>query len=223
LNWSAGFRFDDLNILRSGMELRREKLPMVDLGLQRRRQSGRDTQYLYSFDIGFGLDGLGSEIIAHDLIEDPRSTDFAVLRTSSTWVRRLSDRWTARLDGFGQLTTDVLPYLERFKIGGDRLGRGFEVTEIAGDQGIGAKAEVRRRLPRASANFGRPSVYAVYDIGAVWKNDLAGRDSAASGGIGLTTVFRNTTAQIEFAKPLTGPDIEGKNDLSMFIEFNVKL
>jgi hemolysin activation/secretion protein len=223
LHWSAGLRFDDLSILRSGTELRREKLRMVELGLQRRRRSGSDTQYLYSFDISYGLDGFGSEIIAHDLTEDPRRTDFAVLRTSTTWVRRLSDRWTARVDGFGQLTSDVLAYLERFKIGGDRLGRGFEVTEIAGDQGVGAKAEIRRRLPRASATFGRPSVYAVYDIGAVWKNDLPGRDSAASGGIGFATEFRNATAQIEFAKPLTGPDIEGKNDLSMFIEVSVKL
>ena len=40
----------------------------------------------------------------------------------------------------------VLPDSERFKIGGDRLGRGFEVAEIAGDSGIGAKIELRRDL-----------------------------------------------------------------------------
>ena len=47
-----------------------------------------------------------------------------------------------RLDALAQQTPHTLPYGERFKIGGDRLGRGFEVTEIAGDQGLGAKVEV---------------------------------------------------------------------------------
>jgi hemolysin activation/secretion protein len=41
-----------------------------------------------------------------------------------------------RIDALSQQTAYTLPYGERFKIGGDRLGRGFEVAEIAGDQGM---------------------------------------------------------------------------------------
>ncbi|HSG65856.1 MAG TPA: ShlB/FhaC/HecB family hemolysin secretion/activation protein, partial [Gammaproteobacteria bacterium] len=63
-------------------------------------------------------------------------------KASLTRVARLGERWTTRLDGFAQYTSQVLPYAERFKIGGDRLGRGFEITEIAGDRGVGAKIEL---------------------------------------------------------------------------------
>ena len=49
----------------------------------------------------------------------------------------------------------VFPDSERFKIGGDRLGRGFEVAEIAGDRGIGGKLELRRDLMNTDGPLGR--------------------------------------------------------------------
>lgn len=60
-----------------------------------------------------------------------------------------------RIDALSRTSAYVLPYGERFKIGGERLGRGFEVAEIAGDQGIGAKSEGRSSLLRAPSSLGR--------------------------------------------------------------------
>jgi hemolysin activation/secretion protein len=114
-----------------------------------------------------------------------------------------------------------LPYNERFKIGGDRLGRGFEVAEIAGDQGIGAKVEARRRLINAPTQLGRTSVYGFYDVGAAWKQDVAGRESAATTGFGFATQGRRTSGSIELAQPLTHPDVEGSVDLSLFAELAI--
>jgi hemolysin activation/secretion protein len=115
----------------------------------------------------------------------------------------------------------VLPYVERFKIGGDRLGRGFEVAEIAGDRGVGAKIEGRRSLPQAPARFGRASVYGFYDIGAAFKRDALGRESAATAGVGVSARAERAQSTLELAKPLTHGDVEGNRDLSLFFELVV--
>ena len=97
-----------------------------------------------------------------------------------TELVRFGQRWSVRLDAFGQQSAYVLPDGERYKIGGERLGRGFEVTEIAGDQGLGAKAELRREMSSAAAAVGKTSLYGFYDFAAAWKQDQPGRESAAT-------------------------------------------
>ena len=106
--------------------------------------------------------------------------------------RRFADLWSVRFDGFAQNSGYVLPDSERFKIGGDRLGRGFEVAEIAGDSGIGGKLELRRDLMNTESFIGRLSAYGFYDIGAAWKQDAPGRESAATAGTGLAIAGRRT-------------------------------
>ena len=127
-----------------------------------------------------------------------------------------------RLDALSQYSADVLVDSERFKIGGDRLGRGFEVTEIAGDSGIGGKLELRRDVVNTEGMFGRLSTYGFYDIGAAWKQDLPGRESAATAGLGFALQGAALTGYVELASPLTGPDIEGKNDASVFAELSYR-
>src|SRR4029079_15102277 len=88
---------------------------------------------------------------------------------------RFAERWTLRFDGFAQFSNDELPDSERFKIGGDRLGRGFEVAEIAGDRGLGAKLELRRDLVSTDSFLGRVSAYGFYDFGSGWEEGRRGR------------------------------------------------
>ena len=127
-----------------------------------------------------------------------------------------------RFDGFAQNSGYVLPDSERFKIGGDRLGRGFEVAEIAGDSGIGGKIDLRRDLIETGSMAGRLSAYGFYDIGAAWKQDAPGRESAATAGTGLALQGGSLTGYLEVAAPLTGPDIEGKQTASVFAEISYR-
>src|SRR4030095_1772374 len=110
----------------------------------------------------------------------------------------------------------VCLYGEVFKIGGDRLGRGFEVAEIAGDQGLGAKVEGRSQLRNAPPSLGRASLYTFYDIGAAWKHAARGRESAATAGFGFATQGDRFSGTLELAKPLTHADVEGRKDLRLF-------
>jgi len=116
----------------------------------------------------------------------------------------------------------VLPDSERFKIGGDRLGRGFEVAEIAGDRGLGAKLELRRDLVSSESFLGRVSAYGFYDFGSAWKEDRRGRESAATAGTGLAIAGAALTGYLEVAAPLTGPDIEGQRNASIFAELSYR-
>ena len=222
LTLSAALDADDLEILRSGARLRDERLRMLTIG-PRWTWRQRRTQYLVGVELVKGLDGLGSGLAALDLTEDLRRSDFTLSRFTFTRLKRVNERWSVRLDALGQQSAYTLPYGERFKIGGDRLGRGFEVAEIAGDQGIGAKVEVRRALPQAPAALHSVSIYGFYDIGAAWKQDMLGRESAATAGFGFATQGGRLTGTLELAKPLTHPDVEGRKELSLFAEIALAL
>jgi hemolysin activation/secretion protein len=224
-DWGAsvfvGLKLEDLEISRSGQRLRDERLRMIETGTGWNWRGGSASQYVGSLELVKGLDALGSGLAALDLANDPRRADFTLLRMNLVRATRLNERWSIRLDAFAQQSAYVLPYSERFKIGGDRLGRGFEVAEIAGDQGIGAKVEARRRLTDAPALLGRASIYGFYDGGATWKQDVPGRESAATAGIGFATQRRRTTGSLELAQPLTHADVEGSRRLTLFAELAV--
>jgi hemolysin activation/secretion protein len=223
MSLTASLDLDDLTIRRAGEPLRAERLRMVTVGPRWLWNQGRAAQYFAAIEIVQGLDALGSGLTALDLAEDPRSVDFTLSRLTFTRVSRLGELWSVRLDALGQQSADILPYGERFKIGGDRLGRGFEVAEIAGDHGIGAKVELRRRLTNGPAPLRQGSVYGYYDVGAAWKQDIPGRESAATAGIGFARQSDRLSGTVELAKPLTHPDVEGREGLSLFAEIVLAL
>jgi hemolysin activation/secretion protein len=117
----------------------------------------------------------------------------------------------------------VLPNTERYRIGGDRLGRGFEIAELAGDQGVGAKAELRREMSGTASNVGKTSLYGFYDFAAAWKQDQPGRESAATAGIGFAVEYWRLSGSLEVAQPLTHADVEGDRETKVFAEVRLKL
>jgi hemolysin activation/secretion protein len=223
LGWSASFDWDDLDIERDDAPLRSEKLRVLEVGGRLSGRAGTSSQYLLGLQVRRGLDAFGSELEAVDLVDDPRRKDFLITKLQFTELLSFAQRWTARLDAFGQQSAYVLPDNERYKIGGERLGRGFEVTEIAGDQGLGAKAELRREMSGAAAPLGKTSLYGFYDFAAAWKQDQPGRESAATAGIGFAVEYWRLSGFIEVAKPLTHADIEGDRDAKVFAEVRLKL
>jgi hemolysin activation/secretion protein len=156
-------------------------LRVVELGGRITGRAGASSQYLLGLQVRHGLDAFGSTLDALDIIDDPRRKDFWVTKLQFTELVRFAQTWTVRLDAFGQQSGYVLPDGERYKIGGERLGRGFEVTEIRRRPGPGRQGELRRELSSAAAVLGKTSLYGFYDFAAAWKQDLPGRESAATG------------------------------------------
>lgn len=212
----------DLVIGRSDLALRDERLRMLEVAFTRTWRTGA-AQYSGSIEAVKGLDGLNSGLVALDLTDDPRRADFLAWRLRFVRLARFTPSWSFRMDAFGQQSAYTLPYTERFKVGGERLGRGFEVAPIAGDRGIGAKLELRRDLSGAPALLGRASLYGFYDLGAVWRNDMPGRESAATAGFGFDVRSERASASLELAGPLTHPDVEGEDDPRLFFEVTLRL
>jgi len=221
LSGSLGFEAEDLVIDRAGDVIRDDRLRIVE-GLLRANWLAGATSMSANLQVRHGLDALGSGLDASDLAHDPRRADFIATLVQASAYRRFADRWSVRLDMFSQISGYVLPDSERFKIGGDRLGRGFEVAEIAGDSGLGGKLELRRDLLNTETFIGRLSAYGFYDIGATWKQDLPGRESAATAGTGFALQGAALTGYLEVATPLTGPDIEGNQRASVFAELSYR-
>jgi hemolysin activation/secretion protein len=222
LTLDAAFDASDLTINYRGVEFRDERLRVVEGGLRAGWRGAASFQYSANLQIRKGLNGFGAGLQALDLADDPRKVDFLLTQFGGTVYRRFATDWSLRLDGFAQFTHDVLTDDERFKIGGDRLGRGFEVAEIAGDRGLGGKLELRRDLTDGDGPLGRLSAYAFYDIGAAWKNDRDDRESAATAGTGLGISGATLSGYLEVASPLTGTDIEGKRHASIFAELSYR-
>jgi hemolysin activation/secretion protein len=221
LTASGAFEADDLSIDRDGAIVREDRLRIAEAALRASWPAGV-TQFSANLQLRHGLDAFGSGLNAVDYPADPRRADFYVTLMQATAYRRFATHWSLRLDTFAQSSRHVLPDSERFKIGGDRLGRGFEVAEIAGDSGVGGKLELRRDLRNTESFIGRLSTYGFYDIGAAWKQDRPGRDSAATAGLGLALQGAELTGYLEVASPLTGPDIEGNRDASIFAELSYR-
>ncbi len=221
LTASGAFEADDLTVDRDGETVRDDRLRIVESAL-RANWRAASIQFSANLQMRHGLDHFGAGLDASDLVVDPRRADFFVTLAQASAYRRFADKWSVRLDVMGQTTGYILPDSERFKIGGDRLGRGFEVAEIAGDRGLGGKLELRRDLVNTESFAGRLSTYGFYDVGAAWKQDRPGRESAATGGLGLALQGAALTGYIEVASPLYGSDIEGKREATVFAELSYR-
>ncbi len=217
---TTGIEAENLAIRRSGTRFRDDRLRILETALRAAARAAGGMQYSANLQLRHGLKGLGAGLDADDLASDERRADFLSSQLQATALRRFATHWTARVDLFAQYSDHVLPDTERFKIGGDRLGRGFEVAEIAGDRGLGGKAELRRELLDAGDILGRISSYGFYDAGTAWKEDRPGHDSATTAGLGFAMSGASLTGYVEVATPLHGPDIEGKRSASVFAELS---
>lgn len=133
-------------------------------------------------------------------------SDYTTFNFTATRLQTLTPRFTLAVSMEGQATGDPLLSSEQFGLGGAQFGRGYEPSELTGDQGLAASTELRYSPPSTS-QFA-PQFYGFYDVGVVWLNKpLSGEqngDSLASAGAGLRfTLLQHLTADFTLAKPLT--------------------
>ena len=114
----------------------------------------------------------------------------------------------------------MLTYEREFKVGGSGSGA-VSRSARRGVSGAGA-SELSPSFPSYHLPV-RPSAYAFYDIGATWNQDVSGRESAATAGLGVAAQAGRYSGYLELAKPLTRPDLEGRRGATVFGGLNVRL
>ena len=99
---------------------------------------------------------------------------------------------------------------EQFGLGGGAFGRGYDPSEVTGDDGIAAKLELQWTPNLELGQLRYTQVYAFYDVGEAVtqhvRRDGTGQatGSLASAGMGTRlALFDHYTSNIELAKPLT--------------------
>jgi hemolysin activation/secretion protein len=123
-------------------------------------------------------------------------------------LQRIWGPFTGLVAVAGQVSNDPLLASEEFGFGGNEYGRGYDSSEITGDQGVASKVELAYSHSVQKKYFNDYQIYTFYDLGKVWNKDPGAgqpsRESAASAGIGTRMTFLpNVKGDMFIAKPLT--------------------
>jgi hemolysin activation/secretion protein len=108
----------------------------------------------------------------------------------------------------GQLSANSLLIGEQFGIGGENFGSAYDPSEITGDSGADARAEIRYNRSGDLALIPYYQLYGFYDIGKVWNRDTPEGtppgESLADTGLGLRfNAAQPLSGGVEVAAPLT--------------------
>ena len=194
-----GYDYDDSRIRYQKVDLETDRVSVAQTGI---RLDGRicDTPIAGQLSIRRGLNVFGAGVTAVDGTSLP--ANFTVIGGQALAVVPWNAVLSSRFSLLGQWTDDILPFDERFKIGTDVLARAFKTAEFAGDSGVGAKAEMRARMPFLSSRLGEPIAFGYSDYGTTWQHNLSSQEHAATVGLGLAWESRFLGGSVEWAKPV---------------------
>lgn len=215
----TGLDMDNLDVRQDGTVTREDRLRSIKSGVSTNWR-GDSSVNLITFETELGINGLDSRLDDFNDPNDAREKNYAIATLHYVHLNELSDNWVLRWDGYGQHSPHVLPSIKRFKVGGNRIGRGFEAAAASGDRGAGNKLELQRRVDLGPSGFALKNLYTFYDLGSTWRNDSTGRESAASAGVGCTIRGDFLSAYLEIAKPLTHGDADGERGVGIFVEMS---
>lgn len=143
-------------------------------------------------------------------------------------LQRVSSSVNMLIAGSGQWASAPLLSAEEFGVGGMDIGRGYDPSEIVGDNGLSGKVEIQWNEPKKVKYINDYQLFAHFDIGRVWNKDAttsAGkRDSIASAGIGVRAdITEDIEAGVGLSLPLTRQrDVTNDNDPRYYFNISHK-
>lgn len=200
-----------------------DRLRVVRLGAQYSFTDGWGGATSIDLEFSHGLDILHAT--SPDTTIPSRAdgcSDFTKFTADITRRQGLTESLLLEVNISGQKTANTLLSSEEFSLGGKRLGRAYDPSEITGGDGIGASLELQYASPWKFGLVETLQFYGFYDIGAVWGPGI-GRDSLASAVIGVRiTLPAGFGGGLEIAKPLTTRvSAEGENGDDPRVFFNL--
>lgn len=194
-----------------GVPLSRDKLRVARVGTTFDHADSWQGITNAKLELSHGLDIGSASTVGDSLISRTRGTgtDFWKARAELARLQRLHTSWNLLLAISGQFSSHALLAGEEFGVGGENFGRGYDVSEILGDHGVAAKAELQVTFPVGWEHLQSWQLFGFYDIGLVFNKDteagsLSDSDSLLSNGVGIRARMTNTlTADVTLANPLT--------------------
>jgi hemolysin activation/secretion protein len=138
---------------------------------------------------------------------------FTKTKLDVTVARNLFSKLDIVATGSAQWADGALVGSEEFGAGGARFGRGYDYSEIVGDQGLAGAVELRWTWRKLNDWLTSLQLYAFADGARVW-NENASTEALASAGAGLRVgVLPGFSAALEVAKPISR-DVQSHGDRS---------
>lgn len=187
------------------------------------------------FGLGFNtvdvLFSQGLEVMGSNSKGDPDVTrptfdpDFLKMELEAQRLQRITSDINLLLGVKGQWSSNPLLSSEEFGVGGISYGRGYDPSEIIGEDGIAGKIEVQWDAPYNLSLLEDYQLYGFYDAGRVWNEDPAGdltikKETVTSTGIGMRASFNeNTSLNMLLALPLNNtPQTQDDRDPRFFMK-----
>lgn len=166
-------------------------------------------------EIAKGLDILGASN-SHDasLSRPDGDPQFVKLEVEAYRLQRLTNQVNILLGAKGQLSNAAQLSSEEFGVGGSSFGRGYDPSEIVGDDGIAGKIELQWNPPWQTEWMNGSQVFGFWDGGQVWNDDstTSKTESLASTGVGVRAhLISDIQTELFVALPLTR-QIEAERD-----------
>jgi hemolysin activation/secretion protein len=197
---------------------------------------GTDYQAMDKF-FGLGINSLSMELSKGlNVFGATRPNDANITRSlgDPTFTKLTADvqrlqRITPEVNLFvaatGQWASAPLLSSEEFGVGGASFGRGYDSSEIIGDEGVAGKVEVQWNTPYNTDIFNNYQLFGFFDAGRTWNKDATTssqkKDVITSTGFGIRAEFLNEiNADLTFALPLDR-NVQTKGDQGASVLFKV--
>jgi hemolysin activation/secretion protein len=174
-------------------------------------------------EISQGLEAFGaSRAGSLNLSRASGRPDFTKVAAGISRVQGLTEGINLRADVEGQYAFAQLLASEQYGLGGARLGRAYDPSEVVGDHGLGGRLELQWTPDFAEFGVIRGvQFYGYYDLGRVWRIDGnpggLPQSLASAGGGARLSIAGGIAANAEITQPLTlNPATEGNRDPRFF-------
>ena len=131
--------------------------------------------------------------------------EFTTVNVSATRVQQIAQNWSVRLAFAGQYASEALLSAEEFGVGGAQFGRGYDPSEITGDHGVAASAELQYGRVLDRPWLDSYQAYLFYDYGRVYDigEDTDDQYLDSTGGGVRLNISDQFSAQLEIARQLS--------------------
>jgi hemolysin activation/secretion protein len=149
----------------------------------------------------FGASHRGDDFLSRD----GASPKFSVMDFWFTRYQTLSDAWSVKISGAGQIASGPLFTSQQFYLGGAAFGRGYGSAEISGDNGVAGSLELRFDQKLSFRYLTGYQLYGFADAGVAWNDGYSYTDGLAltSAGAGVRLFLGgDLRADIGVAVPL---------------------
>lgn len=207
---TAGLSVCNGNVDVAGSPLSADKTRTLTLGIktQWQMQDGSSNLAALTLNQGLGEAWGGSANGSSKLSRADGHSDFTTLNLTLSRLTTLNDNFSLLTSFTGQLSRTALLATQEFGYGGASLGRAYDPSEISGDSGLSALAELRTKTFLLSRDFSlQPFLFA--DYGAVWNRggNQNGLDRGASLGAGIRLNGpHGLSGELQLAQPLRMSD-----------------